>query len=690
MENRFTFNKIINALRVNPQDFTKKSFTTNQFLINIVVAFSLGLIISILLAILFFKFHQLYYPLENLDIIYSEFLENLVGSIQPKPHERFAFIMLLLLLPLLSYSLVKLTLSISHRDKYYFQLCTKFIICILSILIIYVMYSSEYLMHILYTTHFYQTKWVVYLLFGISIYISYYLQTPHVLNPKFRKYISLLTLLIVVSSILLQSISFRIQSLHHVDASGNWISHFGAAFYSVTQVFAGKTILVHLPAQYGMYSEILNPIFKIIGLSVFKFTLVMAILQITALMALFTFQWKLMRSKLLIGVSMLTLCLETGYTWCFISSEYMEAYYQYYPIRFFFPSLFVLGMLYFIRYKNLMMLLSLTLLSSLAIIWNVESGVAIYGSLLAYIGSFIVFPSKDFHIKNAITFTMYSIITFSLSIILFLLYLFIKSGYIPDLSLIFKYQTIFYKAGFAMIPIPTTLNPWQIIFAIYLLGLIGAVLNWVNKKRPLYWEAIFCLSIMGLGLFVYFQGRSHPIVLILVSWPAILISFILIDLIFRLVRLNLTPKVAMVFCFPILLFGLFATTKFILGVPMLLKSGLYNGKLMQANAETEITRNLAFIKSHLNGEKEVAILAPNQAVYYGETGVGSSVKGPGLIEVLLKSDLESLKEQLINNKQIIFYQSRDDMFGTHDLGNALDSYRVVAKSQDGMSYLVKK
>jgi len=62
--------------------------------------------------------------------------------------------------------------------------------------------------------------------------------------------------------------------------------HFIAYFDSVVQVYLGKALLVNDSALYGLYALLLKPIFQLIGLSVFNFTLVMGILKGLAFMSL--------------------------------------------------------------------------------------------------------------------------------------------------------------------------------------------------------------------------------------------------------------------------------------------------------------------------------------------------------------------------------------------------------------------
>ena len=62
--------------------------------------------------------------------------------------------------------------------------------------------------------------------------------------------------------------------------------HFTAYFDSVVQVYLGKTLLVNNSAQYGLYALFLKPLFVLFGLSVFKFTLVMCIIEAMWLLCL--------------------------------------------------------------------------------------------------------------------------------------------------------------------------------------------------------------------------------------------------------------------------------------------------------------------------------------------------------------------------------------------------------------------
>ncbi|MBF0442346.1 MAG: hypothetical protein HQK54_10610 [Oligoflexales bacterium] len=54
--------------------------------------------------------------------------------------------------------------------------------------------------------------------------------------------------------------------------------HFAAVFHPVHSVWSGKALLVNAISQYGLYPQFLEPVFRVIGLDVARFTLVMGLL----------------------------------------------------------------------------------------------------------------------------------------------------------------------------------------------------------------------------------------------------------------------------------------------------------------------------------------------------------------------------------------------------------------------------
>lgn len=650
------------------------------------ITFTLVVLTLIPLVTLLYYSYYTHAPRVDLNEVYGKLLSFCKVNVSPKPDENFVFLVSVLCLPALVYASSKITLYITQFYGYnpVLQQSTKAMLVLISILMILFSYSSSYLANLV--IPFKHEKMLVLILSALAIFMCHWYRSNYF---KANEIGTTVLVLLVILSIILVSLSFRVSSVKLVSDSPSWVVNFGAAFYSVTQVFAGKTVLVNLPAQYGMYSEILKPLFKLIGFSVFKFTFVMEILQVVALLSIFRMLWRMMENKLLILICMLSFCFMTGFTWLFIQTGSPEPYYQYYPIRFFFPAISTLLFASLVNNQKLSIAIILSCLSTLAVIWNIESGIAVFGTFMTYLFSFILFPTDKLTRKNALKFILVTVTLFISGIFLFLLYLKWKSGHPLDLSLIFKYQHTFYLTGFCMLPIPRSPDVWHLMIATYLMGMCGAVLSWIKKTRSVKWDMIFCLSILGIALFVYYQGRAHPNVLVIATWPAIIILFMFCEMIFNLVRAQKLSKIYVIFCFPVLLFGLLLSTEFLYSTPFLFKSMLKRWQIILIGSEeTPITRNIAYIKQNVGDKKEVIIVAPNQSVYYAETHLASPINGPGAIEIFLTADMDKLNQALELNTENIFFK-RDTVGNSLDpyLENTIKNYRVISTSQDQMSLL---
>jgi hypothetical protein len=110
----------------------------------------------------------------------------------------------------------------------------------------------------------------------------------------------------------------------------------------------------------------------------------------------------------------------------------------------------------------------------------------------------------------------------------------LRYGAFPDYGQFFYYQRLYFMAGFYKLPMspPST---WVLVGFVYLAGLAYAAFALAARRDAPRAKMIFLLSVLGVGLSSYFQGRSHPIVLLLVWWPCLLLlTLFLDDLVLRL------------------------------------------------------------------------------------------------------------------------------------------------------------
>ena len=112
---------------------------------------------------------------------------------------------------------------------------------------------------------------------------------------------------------------------------------------------------------------------------------------------------------------------------------------------------------------------------------------------------------------------------------------------------------------------------------------------------------------------------------------------------------------------------------------------------MTTTQNTVVTRNLLFIKKHLQGNKSTVIIDPHQATYFGEIGLTSSIDGPGLGEIFLKSDYDAFQYQLMSGvSDTVFVGDNKGQFYSDVDAKRLKQYEIIDTSNDGMVFLKRK
>ena len=101
-------------------------------------------------------------------------------------------------------------------------------------------------------------------------------------------------------------------------------------------------------------------------------------------------------------------------------------------------------------------------------------------------------------------------------------------GAFPDYGQFLVYQRMYFAAGFMKIPMewPAT---WALVALVYLAGLAYGALALAARRATPRVQMVFLLSVLGIGLSSYYQGRSHPNILLLVWWPAHLLLALFLD-----------------------------------------------------------------------------------------------------------------------------------------------------------------
>ncbi|WGU93815.1 LamG domain-containing protein [Paenibacillus dendritiformis] len=620
------------------------------------------------------------------------------SSFTPEPIEQTGFILSVFLFPILSFGLLKLfnyiQLDISKRtiNKIYLYINIAFIIGMYS-LFWFSFKSNNFLylkQNIMFTNPFMTVIFSILLMF----YVLFCEKKDKTINNKIK--ICIEVSVITVISVISISVVY---SVYYINDGSMFTSHFNAVFHSVSAVYLDKTLLVDFYNQYGQYPHFLEPIFRVIGLSVFKFTMLMGVILGVSFYFLYKVMNMIIPNKiiLLLGFGAV---LFNGY----VQQSFLgDPYFQYYPIRLVFPAILLCcAAIYFKRPKPVTYYI-LFVLFSVGVLWNLDTGLIVFIAwLLVLIFAEII---KRNEVKNTIILCIKHLSTAAVTLIIVILsytvYIWMRSGVLPNYLDFFAYQSYFYGFGFYMLPM-RVVHPWNFVILIYMIGLLTSIQAMIKKKDTIQIKMIFLLSILGTGLFLYYQGRSHDYVLRVVWYPAIILLTIFTSQLLHQFKDNKASSLkymhVMVLC-PLLFALLSSAISLVVSIPTFFHTiNLRGQSYFQANhPETSITTGIAFIKENTKKGEETIILSFHSGVYYLYTETVPLLNIPGTSELFLKQDYGKIEQAIDEGASKIFVDKNFIGLGeNHEYNMKLlnqminKNYTITNKSENGNIFLFEK
>jgi hypothetical protein len=309
--------------------------------------------------------------------------------------------------------------------------------------------------------------------------------------------------------------------------------HFNAVFFPVVQVYEGKALLINCASQYGLHPQFLLPLFRLIGLNILSFSLVMSLLTAGSFAALWAFLSRACENKSAAFVGFAALLFSTWFY--FARRANLDLYFQYFPIRFVFPAFMVLLGWRQLRQPTRWLYWGLLTFLAVGVLWNLDAGLP---SLLTWTATlcFAELFGDDWrsvarrvvgHLAAAGC--VLTAVVAAYSGVIRVCY-----GAFPDYEQFFYYQRLYFVAGFCKLPM-TLPSTWVLVGLVYLAGLAFAAFALAARQGTPRAKMVFLLSVLGVGLSSYYQGRSHPGVLLLAWWPChLLLALFLDDLLLRL------------------------------------------------------------------------------------------------------------------------------------------------------------
>jgi len=463
-----------------------------------------------------------------------------------------------------------------------------------------------------------------------------------------------------------------------------YTDHFNAYFYSIVQVLLGKTLLVNLSNQYGFYPYFLEPVFRLVGWNVPRLTLVVGSLQVGFLAGVLFLLIRLVRSRLI------AMCGFIAVACVWLSGQFgaePDPYFQYFPHRVIFPV--VLLLLAFVyqrshgRMKGVTYALAF-LACGVGLLWNIDTGVITFAAWVLYLCWETLLGWRTLgKRRSAIVIAVHwvrAIATLIAALGLLVLYTYLRSGDLPKLGDLGLYQSLFYQAGFYMLPMPLV-HPWNIVVLTYLTGICTCAAFLLNRLRgaevpegseKMSWvNMMFLMSLMGVGLFTVYQGRSHDLNLLGTFWSAFFLITMYADALMGRFVGNTAAgglpgarplKLSMVSLPLVLLFIPFFYVPAFFG---LVPSSLRNlqaqlGVIRDATqgSPNAYTHRRDFMTRYSHPGQEVPIFSARyDTVYRIETRTTNPMRAPGWNELFLQSDVIHYTDYLARSEPESFLVS---------------------------------
>ena len=462
--------------------------------------------------------------------------------------------------------------------------------------------------------------------------------------------------------------SFSDAGLYNIDA------YYDAIF----EVYSGKSPVIDFSNQYGFYPYFFLVAFKLMGgISITKFSCIMGILSLIVFLSLLAVIWMNVKNKVLAAVGYVTLLFFMIYV------PFMESpgfYFQYQPHRLIYPSLILLVACLWIRTqkrsaKKLFSALAY-ILGYFAIVWNTETGLVVVAAwclfrIYGYVQQYS-FKEKALYIQS-IKSGFLAVVAVSGAFFSMMLITYLRSGIWTSIGDMLFVQTFFYNVGFFMLPM-YIVHPWVLLVIVYALGLMQSIrdIKFFRRDKPSTCERAplyFIISVLGMGLFSYFQGRSHNFVLVDICWSGILlVIFYTQDCIDRLpTRIHLSKqekplnrihaitnigKSILLTAFLVsyaLSAPYFIATNGMLGT-LCTKSNFYDN-------ETVVNR-LSFIRECAEGDENLDLLVYQPSYYYTKLGLENHTDLVSNVYWFLKSDQEEAFVWLEETEDMVFFDSK--------------------------------
>jgi len=436
--------------------------------------------------------------------------------------------------------------------------------------------------------------------------------------------------------------------------------HLSSILYPISQVQQGKVLLVDFySSQYGLYSHFLYPFFKLINVNVISFSLTMSALTTISYSLIFFGLRKIISNTLIVFLSFVAIIYFSLFHG-FLTDNF-DIYYQYRPLRILFPALILFSVFTYIINPSKFKYLLIIFISSLAMLWNFDSGIICFLSFYIYI-LYERLMSNNLRIY-ALEFLKHTLTSVSILILTFSLYsiiIYFQSNNFPDWNSYLITPQIFGLTGFFSLPMPI-FNAWNFIFLVYLYGIYIGINSILFNKIDSLDKVAFFVSIFGFGISSYYLNRSADSNLLQVLYPTFILLAIFLskaldknakESLFQIKNFIVTLIIS--FILVVILFQILQPIKVINTITNRIPD-IANDRL----TSKKLSNGVTLFNLNSNTNDQVVILSELDGLMHLDTKTSSPFSSLSSVELILKSDWDIFQNALIDNKSYKVYVSGD-------------------------------
>lgn len=506
-------------------------------------------------------------------------------------------------------------------------------------------------------------------------------------NRNFNLYISIagyyIVSIVILACVLMDTFHFPYTAENKYD--------FSAVYYAMSQVYAGAPLLAnHFSDTYGLFPHFLNPLFQLAGLSVYTFSLVMALILGLAFSLNLYCLGKFVRNKTLLFMGMAALIyipfLNTKFTASF------DANFAFFPIRYIVPSVLIFLATVYLKKRSKTVYWFTSFIMAFLVLWNPEFGLLSYFSWLAF-NTYIDYYGSDSKpdFKRMLFHWLSGILILVIVFYIFKLIIFLSYSQSPDMARLWDIILIYGNSGFMLLPM-SLVHPWNILVLVLIIGFAYSNSIW-HKKENNSDPVVFLITLLGTGSLFYFQGRSHNWNLAICSGMGIFLFTILGDRLWTLIK-NRNVLSLNVF------FALFLYVISFSIVEVVAQSGkLYELVYQEKDKNDDIyemnlienCRDFIMNRSHKGEKIYVFTNRKVQDLFFGGSKRLSAFN-PGMIDLYLRSDLRRMERQIIDSSFDVFVTPmsfRDIEFMERPL-TAIAATYDFKEGNESISFLAKR